>query len=290
MKPVYSASKRGVFFGRGQKPSGRNAFTLIELLVVIAIIAILAALLLPALAAAKEKAKRTQCLSNIHQIEIAINVYAGQFNDKLPVLSGGNWVWDFPDSAALPMLRSGLTKKAFYCPGTAPKFTDVENWAGVDGSGLSSSGNTTGANSTLWGFGMGGANPFHVVGYIFAFSGSGQLAATNQNKTLQSEGVVNFPAAGTTTVYGPSDRVLVADATLSNYGTTPGYLNPANNYAAVGLPPGFQVNSQPYYHISPHLKALVPAGGYVGYKDGSAEWRFFQDMTPRTTSGSVFWY
>ena len=70
--------------GRNRPGSPTAAFTLIELLVVIAIIAILAALLLPALARAKEKAKRMNCLSNLKQTGLASMLYCNDFKDEFP--------------------------------------------------------------------------------------------------------------------------------------------------------------------------------------------------------------
>ena len=71
--------------GIRERSSSRKDFTLIELLIVIAIIAILAGMLLPALNAARDKARAITCLNNLKSNTSAIQFYAGDYNDLLPL-------------------------------------------------------------------------------------------------------------------------------------------------------------------------------------------------------------
>jgi prepilin-type N-terminal cleavage/methylation domain-containing protein len=249
------------FVNRSRRHNAFRAFTLIELLVVIAIIAILAAMLLPALSRAKAKAIQASCMSNLHQIGLALFVYAGDNgnNGKLPkfdVSTGASWPWDMPWNVGDEMLQSvGGTPKAFFDPGTASRFSDTENFSGP---------------TNLWNY---SPSNYHITGYVFAFSGTYcDLAQAAQNTTMQPESRPNPKNALLPPVItGVSERELFVDATISN--PSGGIYANRYSYNYTDIVGGF-----PVHHTSPHLKGAFPSGGNIGFKDGHVAWRKFDDM------------
>ncbi|MGA2853036.1 MAG: prepilin-type N-terminal cleavage/methylation domain-containing protein [Verrucomicrobiota bacterium] len=254
------------------RAANARGFTLLELLVVLGVVAVLIVIQVPVLAAGKSQSKIAMCASHVRQLAMSCQICANDNGDRLPVLSGfgSNWPWDLPVDVANTLLNYGAQTNTFYCPGTAPRFTDSQNWSGP--------------GTTLWNFGAWGSYPFHVIGYSLAFSGSSSLLnPTNQNTTIQPEAIPNFPSPGISTIYPASERILVADAIISTGSALPGYAHPENNYTSIQG--GFT-----YPHVSPHLKGNVPAGGNVGFKDGHVDWRDFKLMTPRNPGAPCFWW
>src|SRR5690349_7261977 len=173
-----------------------NGFTLIELLVVVAVIAILAALLFPAFSAAKQRAIRVKCLSNVKQYNLGLVSYGHDSNERLPqmTVSTGWEPWDIPVTMVKQLASYGLTRDVLYDPGF-PEYNNDTNW-----------------NDVNYGVIYGSRD----IGYVNTFPGSTWLTPANQNVTIRPEAMLVLGSGYV--VPDPSRRVLCGGRVLSGYG------------------------------------------------------------------------
>jgi prepilin-type N-terminal cleavage/methylation domain-containing protein len=244
---LHDLPRSGILHPMGKAKSA-SGFTLIELLVVVVIIAILAAMLLPALAGAKERAKRTACINNMRQVLMAAHMYAGDNDGWLPRGSTDNWDLDDTHTPILStrtwemIVQYTGNYDVLDCPNLARAFAEEEGWR---------------------------------IHYDYGFAIGYHYMGGHPNTPWEPVGPAEATWISPQKASQRPDLLLMADLNV--------FCHSFQRILAPHTSRGYAIKASEYYETHPEASSQGPGdigarGGNIGLLDGSVTWKDIRQM------------